>query len=94
MDGLATLGYDCVIIPGASKKTAGVNTAGQPTNGDLKISEFCGRQLGTHLSTATLGARATVCSKIKKNIILKIFYFSYFFFNRQSGSISIEIFVR
>jgi len=64
MDGLATLGYDCVIIPGASKKTAGVNTAGQPTNGDLKISEFCGRQLGTHLSTVTLGARATVCSRV------------------------------
>ena len=81
MDGLATLGYDCVIIPGASKKTAGVNTAGQPTNGDLKISEFCGRQLGTHLSTVTLGARATVCSKIFFDFFLKhIFFLNISFF--------------
>ena len=51
-DGMKTVGYDCVIIPGASKK------AGD----DLKGSEFCGRQLGTAMSGAEVAA-ATVCCK-------------------------------
>jgi len=64
-DGKATKGFDCVIIPGASRKTA-KTSSGVTTNGDIKDSEFCGRQLGVHETTETMGARATICSKNNK----------------------------
>lgn len=54
-DGMGTVGYDCVIIPGASKNTA---MAKSVSGG----SEFCGRQL----ATAALGMAkpaATICCK-------------------------------
>jgi len=54
-DGMGTNGYDCVIIPGASKGTA--------NKMDVQASEFCGRQL----ATAALGEAkpaATVCSMV------------------------------
>ena len=54
MDGAGTKGYDCVIIPMASKKaTLG---AVVPSAGD----EFCGQKFNTATS-ATTGA--TICSK-------------------------------
>merc|ERR1712156_779886 len=55
-DGMGTVGYDCVIIPGASKNTA---MAKSVSGG----SEFCGRQL----ATAALGMAkpaATICSMV------------------------------
>lgn len=49
---MMTVGYDCVIIPQASK------AAGN----DLLASEFCGRQIGTAMLGMPVGP-ATVCSK-------------------------------
>ena len=65
VDGKATKGFDCVIIPGASRKTA-KTSSGVTTNGDIKDSEFCGRQLGVHETTQANGPRATICSKNNK----------------------------
>ena len=74
VDGKATKGFDCLIIPGASRKTAkstssfGVKVV---TNGDIKDSEFCGRQLGVHETTQANGPRATICSNNNK---IKIYF--------------------
>ena len=65
VDGKATKGFDCLIIPGASRKTA-KSSFGVVTNGDIKDSEFCGRQLGVHETTEMRGPRATICSKNNK----------------------------
>jgi hypothetical protein len=49
---MKTTGYDCVIIPGASKEADNV---------DIKASEFCGRALASNLGAA--GAFTTICCK-------------------------------
>ena len=51
MDAMQMVGYDCVVIPGASKAMG---------SSDLGGSEFCGRQLASLMSAMP---RATVCSK-------------------------------
>ena len=51
--GAATMGYDCVIIPQASKMTGG----------DLLASEFCGRALVTSMLGALAGP-GSVCCKL------------------------------
>ena len=65
-DGKAVAGFDCVIIPGASRKTARSTLGGAISNGDIKDSEFCGRQLGVHETSLMRGPRATICSKNNK----------------------------
>eukprot|EP00096_Caligus_rogercresseyi_P007893 TRINITY_DN26032_c0_g1_i1.p1 TRINITY_DN26032_c0_g1~~TRINITY_DN26032_c0_g1_i1.p1 ORF type:complete len:403 (+),score=38.83 TRINITY_DN26032_c0_g1_i1:23-1210(+) len=50
-DGKKTSGYDCVIIPGAEKKTGKV----------VNSNAICGRSVG--LVDMTMGAAATVCSR-------------------------------
>jgi len=52
-DGMKTTGYDCVVIPGASKEA---------NKADLQASEFCGRQLGSVLGMAK--PAATICSMV------------------------------
>jgi len=61
MDGMGTLGYDCLIIPNAMNSKVTKFAAGG--------SEFCGRALADGLDTAgaaktTEDAAATVCSKV------------------------------
>ena len=51
MDAMQMVGYDCVVIPGASKAMG---------SSDLGGSEFCGRQLASLMSAMP---RATVCSE-------------------------------
>jgi len=50
--GVTSVGFDCLVIPGASK---------QADSSDLKGSEFCGRQLASLMSAMP---RATICSKV------------------------------
>ena len=76
MDGMGTLGYDCLIIPNAMNSKVTKFAAGG--------SEFCGRALADGLDTAgaaktTEDAAATVCSKYTYAIdeILKIHLNSY-----------------
>ena len=57
---VTSVGFDCLVIPGASK---------QADSADLKGSEFCGRQLASLMSES---ARATICSKLTHRIINSI----------------------
>lgn len=50
--GMNTLGWDCLVIPGAKKGTASATLAGE---------KFCGHSEG--LVDAADGAETTVCSK-------------------------------
>ena len=67
MDGMGTLGYDCLIIPNAMNSKVTKFAAGG--------SEFCGRALADGLDTAgaaktTEDAAATVCSKFTINLVV------------------------
>ena len=57
---VTSVGFDCLVIPGASK---------QADSADLKGSEFCGRQLASLMSAMP---RATICSKLTHRIINSI----------------------
>ena len=57
---VTSVGFDCLVIPGASK---------QADSADLKGSEFCGRQLASLMSAMP---RATICSKFTHRIINSI----------------------
>ena len=62
-------GYDCVIIPFATKAA---------NNADLKASEFCGRALATNLGA--LGGPMTICSKLlNQSRVLKSFQMNLLF---------------
>ena len=51
-DGMATTGYDCLIIPGAEKDS----------NGEVKADQFCGRSQGLVTHTSSGMPAVTVCS--------------------------------
>ena len=56
---MGTLGYDCLIIPGAMKST----TSGAFPGDYINANRFCGHSKGLAVIGANAAVGATVCSK-------------------------------